>query len=191
VQRIYAHEAIYDDLRDKVCVRARELRLGDPLQDETDVGPMIDAGAVERIEAWIESAVSDGAEVLVGGKSQGPIFEPTVMANVPSGSRLCTDEAFAPVVVLDRFHEFDDAVTSMNQSRFGLQAGIFTRDLNHVFRAFTDLEVGGVIVNDVPTFRADPMPYGGVKDSGLGREGVRFAIEELTETRLLVLRSGG
>lgn len=191
VQRIFVHEAVADEFERRLVEGASKLVLGDPASDATDVGPLIDDGAAARTSAWVREAVESGAKLLAGGAAVDPstprLFRPTILANVPREAKICSDEAFAPVVVIERFREFDEALSAVNASRFGLQCGIFTRDLPHVRSAFARLEVGGVIVNDVPTYRIDHMPYGGVKDSGLGREGVRWSIEEMTEIKLLVL----
>jgi glyceraldehyde-3-phosphate dehydrogenase (NADP+) len=166
--------------------------VGDPLDPETQVGPMIDRGEVARIEAWVAEAVAAGGRVLAGGRRLSPpsLYAPTILADVPERARVCAEEVFAPLVVLARFREFDEAVAAVNRSVFGLQAGVFTRDLERALAAFDRIETGGVIVNDVPTWRIDHMPYGGVKDSGLGREGPRYAIEEMTELKLLVVNRG-
>lgn len=190
VQRTYVHESRYEEFADTLTAKVRNLTLGDPLDEATDVGPMINPEAVERIEGWVGEAVEAGATILTGGHGQGSAFEPTILTDVPAESRVCQNEAFAPVVSLFRFRSFDEAIDALNASRYGLQAGVFTRHLSYAMAAFERLEVGGVVVNDVPTFRVDPMPYGGIKDSGLGREGLKYAIEELTELKLLVLRTG-
>jgi glyceraldehyde-3-phosphate dehydrogenase (NADP+) len=148
---------------------------------------MVDAAAVERTEAWVAEARSMGGKVLLGGKANGAYFSPTVLTDVPPSAHVCSSEAFAPLVVVFPFRDFPDAVRGVNDSRYGLQAGIFTNDLGHAWTAFEELQVGGVIVNDVPTYRIDHMPYGGSKDSGVGREGVRFAVEDMTEIRIMVL----
>ena len=151
---------------------------------------MITAGDVERIDAWVRNAVADGARVLTGGRAVGPAtYAPTVIGDVPAFARICREEVFAPLVGLYRFSTLDEAITAVNTSRYGLQAGIFTRDLPHAMEAFRRLEVGGVVVNDVPSYRVDSMPYGGVKDSGTGREGPRYAIEEMTELKLLIINT--
>jgi acyl-CoA reductase-like NAD-dependent aldehyde dehydrogenase len=152
---------------------------------------MIEPAAAQRTERWIGEAVADGARVLLGGTADGAWFPPTVIVDAPASSRICSEEAFAPVVVAVPFEDMESALQEVNASRFGLQAGIFTNDLQHAWRAFEALDVGGVILNDVPTYRVDHMPYGGVKDSGIGREGVRFAIEAMTELRLLVVARPG
>jgi glyceraldehyde-3-phosphate dehydrogenase (NADP+) len=187
VQRVFVHEAVWDDFMGRFLEAARGLKVGDPLDPATDVGPMVDAGAVARTQAWVDEARSMGGRVLLGGRADGAHFSPTILADVPASAGVCADEAFAPLVVVSRFGDFADAIRGVNDSRFGLQAGIFSNDLAHAWSAFEDLDVGGVIVNDVPTYRIDHMPYGGSKDSGQGREGVRYAIEDMTELRIMVL----
>ena len=161
--------------------------MGDPLDEKTDIGPMIDDKAVERTQAWVDEAARSGAKVLCGGKREGRFFPPTVLADVKTEMKVHCNEMFAPTVNLYRYKDFPAALDAVNDSAFGLQAGVFARDVGRIFQAFETLEVGGVIVNDVPTWRVDSMPYGGEKDSGQGREGVRYAIEEMTQLRLLAL----
>lgn len=187
VQRIYVHESIGEPFLTRVLEGVRNLVVGDPRDETTDVGPMISLAAAERAESWVREAVQAGAKVLVGGERSGALFMPTVLTEVTPEMKVSCEEVFAPVVVVSRYADFDEAIRQVNESRYGLQAGIFTRDVNRIFRAYNAIEVGGLIVNDVPTYRADHMPYGGVKESGMGREGVRYAIEEMTEPRLLVL----
>jgi glyceraldehyde-3-phosphate dehydrogenase (NADP+) len=189
VQRILVHEDVWDEFFARLVAGARSLKLGDPLDPGTDVGPMVDANAARRTQAWVDEAVALGGRVLVGGTADGTFFPPTILTDVPVTAQVCSNEAFAPVVVAFPFNDFDDAVAQVNDSFFGLQAGVFTNDLGHAWRAFEELVVGGVVINDVPTYRADHMPYGGVKDSGLGREGIRYAIDDMTEIRILVLSS--
>jgi glyceraldehyde-3-phosphate dehydrogenase (NADP+) len=191
VQRIFVHDEIYDAFVDRFRTAASALRLGDPLDAETDLGPMVDAKAAARTQAWVDEAVAAGAKVLLGGRADGTFFPPTILADAPLHAKVCSEEAFAPLVVLARFSDFGEAVALANDSRFGLQAGVFTNDLANAFTAFDRLEVGGVILNDIPTYRIDNMPYGGVKDSGLGREGLRYAIEDMTEIRILVVAQPG
>ncbi len=188
VQRILIHEAIYDTLRDRLIAATRKLQSGDPKLESTFIGPMISESEAARLEQWIKAAAGRGARILCGGGRRGSVLEATLLENVPKDVDLCAQEAFGPVALLSRFSSFDAALAEANDSAFGLQAGVFTRDIHKAFRAWDRLEVGGVIINDVPSWRADHMPYGGVKDSGLGREGVRYAIEEMTEGRLLVIR---
>ncbi len=185
VQRIYVVDAIYDAFAAAFVARVAGLRVGDPLDEATDLGPMIDERAVARTHAWVGEALADGARALAGGEPDGRYYPPTILVDVPREARVCGEEVFAPVVNLFRVPDFAAAVAEINASRFGLQCGIFTNDLERTLTAHDELEVGGVIVNDVPTWRIDPMPYGGVKDSGLGREGLRYAIEDMTEQRLL------
>lgn len=188
VQRVYVHRDLFDDFARDLVARVRALRVGDPLDPETDVGPVIDARAVQRITEWIREAVAEGATILTGGTVLGHnLIEPAVLINVKPTSRLACEEAFAPLVTLFRFTDFDQAIDELNRSPYGLQASVFTRDLSHTFTAFERIEAGGVIINDAPSFRVDPMPYGGMKESGLGREGLKYAIEEMTELRLLVV----
>ncbi len=187
VQRLYLHDDIYDAFMTKFLAGAGKLKVGDPLDPTTDLGPMVDAAAASRTQRWVDEAVALGGEVLLGGTAEGAFFPPTVLANVPLHAQVCSNEAFAPLVVVFRFSDLGDAVEAVNDSSFGLQAGVFTNDLGHAWRSFSELEVGGVIVNDTPTYRIDHMPYGGVKESGLGREGIRFAIEDMTEIRIMVL----
>ncbi|MDH3719183.1 MAG: aldehyde dehydrogenase family protein [Planctomycetota bacterium] len=189
VQRIIAHESIYEELKDKLVAATTALRSGDPKDEATFIGPMISEQEAQRLESWIQAAAAAGGTILCGGKRAGALLEATLMEKVPKSQPLCTQEAFGPVAVLTRFTSFDEALADVNDSAFGLQAGIFTRDLYKVQRAWEILDVGGVVIGDVPSWRVDNMPYGGVKDSGLGREGVRFAMEDMTELRLLVVRS--
>jgi glyceraldehyde-3-phosphate dehydrogenase (NADP+) len=187
VQRLLVHQSIWSDFMDRFVAGARELKLGDPLDAETQIGPMVDPGAVQRTDQWVREAVEAGARVLTGGEPDGAYYPPTVIVDAPRDAAVCAKEVFAPVVVAAPFEHMDEAIASVNDSVFGLQAGVFTNDLSGAWAAFEGLEVGGVIVNDVPTYRIDHMPYGGVKDSGLGREGLRYAIEDMTELRLLVI----
>ncbi len=188
VQRVYLHSSIFDRFAAKLVARLASLKVGDPLDPATDVGPMIDAGELDRVEEWVREAVGAGAKLLTGGRRLGrSLYAPTVLADVPENARVCAQEVFAPLVGLYRFDDFNDAMARVNRSAYGLQAGVFTNDLLRALAAHDVLEVGGVIVNDVSAWRIDHMPYGGVKDSGIGREGPRYAIEEMTETRILVI----
>jgi glyceraldehyde-3-phosphate dehydrogenase (NADP+) len=187
VQRVYVHRERFDEFAEALVGAVKALKVGDPMDPSTDVGPMIEAAAAQRTREWVEEAVADGARMLTGGGADGHFFEPTVLADVPADSKACRMEVFAPLVSLWPFDDFKEAVARLNDSSYGLQAGVFTGSLENALYAFDEIEVGGVIVNDVPTYRADPMPYGGVKDSGIGREGPRFAIEEMTELRLMVI----
>jgi acyl-CoA reductase-like NAD-dependent aldehyde dehydrogenase len=188
VQRIIVHEAIYDAFRDKLVAAVRALKMGDPKDEDTFIGPMISEGEARRLEGWIRNAVDAGATLLVGGGRDGVMLQASLLENVPADSELDCEEAFGPAAALYRYRDFDAALAQVNDSRFGLQAGIFTSNLHKAMRAWDVLEVGGVVINDVPSWRVDNMPYGGVKDSGLGREGLRYAIEDMTEIRLLVIR---
>jgi acyl-CoA reductase-like NAD-dependent aldehyde dehydrogenase len=187
VQRMYLHEDVRDAFLEKFTAGVQALKLGDPIEPDTDVGPMVDGAAAQRTQRWVDEAVQLGGRVLAGGKADGAYFPPTILENVPVEAQVCSNEAFAPLVVVFPFSDFSEAVKAVNDSSFGLQTGVFTNDLEHAWQAFNELEVGGVIVNDIPTYRIDHMPYGGVKDSGLGREGLRWAIEDMTELRIMVL----
>jgi len=189
VQRILIHESVYDELRARLVEATRELKSGDPKEESTFIGPMISEREALRLEEWVSSAVTSGASLLCGGTREGSMLAPTLLDNVAKDELICTAEAFGPVAVLSRFSDFRAALQEVNDSVFGLQAGVFTRDLYRMNLAFDELEVGGVIIGDVPSWRVDNMPYGGVKESGLGREGVRFAMEDMTELRLLVVRT--
>lgn len=190
VQRIYVHEDAYEGFMDAFVPGVRALRLGDPLDEATDLSALINAAAGARVEAWLGEARAAGAEVLLGGGVRGALVEPTIVVKAGPELRISCQEVFAPVVTVQTYREFDEALQELNAGEFGLQAGVFTNDLKLAWRAFERLEVGGVIINDVPTWRVDHMPYGGVKASGFGREGLRYAIEEMTEERLLVLNLG-
>jgi glyceraldehyde-3-phosphate dehydrogenase (NADP+) len=187
VQRILVHDAVWEPFLEQFVERARSLRVGDALDEDSDVGPVIDAKAARRIESWIEEAIDGGACPLLRGQANGEYLTPTILQDVPRSAALWRDEAFGPVAAVSRFSSLEEALHDANDSRFGLQAGIFTNRLDHAWRAFGELHVGGVVVNDAPTYRVDNMPFGGVKDSGIGREGLRWAIEEMTEPRALIL----
>lgn len=188
VQRILVHDAVYDAFKAKLVEQASRLIAGDPRDEATFVGPMIDVKEAERLERWIAEAVAGGAKLLCGGQRDGAMLAATLLEDVPKTAKLNTEEAFGPVAFFARFRDFNEALDMVNDSKFGLQAGIFTRDLFQMLKAWDDLDVGGVVINDVPSYRVDNMPYGGVKESGLGREGVRFAMEDMTEIRNLVIR---
>ncbi|WP_300353738.1 aldehyde dehydrogenase family protein [uncultured Alcanivorax sp.] len=188
VQRILIHDAIYDELKARLVEKTAALKMGDPKDEDTFIGPVISEGEAKRLENWINEAVDAGATLLVGGKRNGAMLEATLLENAPKGTNIVEEEAFGPVAVISRFSDFDDALNTVNDSKFGLQAGIFTRDLYKAQKAWDELEVGGVVIGDVPSWRVDNMPYGGVKDSGLGREGIKFAMEDMTEIRNLVIR---
>ena len=187
IQRVFLHEDIYKSFMDKFVAATKKLKIGNPLEEETDIGPMINLGAAEQIEEWISEAVQKGARLLTGGHRDGTIYEPTILENVKSELRVSCQEAFAPVVVVSPYKDFEEALKEVNNSIYGLQAGVFTKDLKKAFLAYEVLDVGGVIVNDIPTFRIDHMPYGGVKESGFGREGLKYAIEEMTELKLMAI----
>jgi acyl-CoA reductase-like NAD-dependent aldehyde dehydrogenase len=189
VQRVYVHESVYDAFRDELVQRVEALKVGDPLDEETDVGPVIDTSNADRVEEWLDEARAAGASVLSGGSREGSVWRPTVLEDVPEDVRISCEEVFAPVVGLTRFADVHEAIEAAGRSEFGLQGGIFTNDLRVVDEAFDRIEVGGLMVNDVSTFRIDHMPYGGVKSSGFGREGLRYAIEEMTESKLLTFNS--
>lgn len=165
----------------------KKLKMGDPLKEETDIGPMITLEAAKQTEEWVGEGVENGARILCGGKRDGVMFEPTILEKVKPELRISWLEAFAPVVVVYPYKDFAEALKGVNYSIYGLQAGIFTNDLKKAFLAFEELDVGGVIINDIPTFRIDHMPYGGVKQSGFGREGLKYAIEEMTELKLMAI----
>jgi acyl-CoA reductase-like NAD-dependent aldehyde dehydrogenase len=188
VQRILVHRDRYDVLKAALAKAVGELRMGDPRDETVFIGPMIDVAAAERVEAWIAAAVAGGARMLAGGPRDGAMLPATLLEGVPHDGDLWRKEAFGPIAAIEAFDDFEDALARVNDSDFGLQAGVFTGDLAHAMRAWDALEVGGVVVGDIPSFRVDNMPYGGVKASGFGREGVRYAIADMTEPRLLVLR---
>jgi acyl-CoA reductase-like NAD-dependent aldehyde dehydrogenase len=187
VQRVFIHEAVYDRFRDGLVAAVEQIKSGDPLDRETDLGPMIDEKNVGRVQSWIDASINEGANVLTGGKANGRFFQPTVIENAPRTSFVCSREAFAPLVAIFKIGSFKKAVDAVNDSEYGLQAGVFTNNFERALYAFENIEAGGVIINDVPTYRIDHMPYGGVKASGLSREGVRYAIEDMTEMRLMVV----
>jgi acyl-CoA reductase-like NAD-dependent aldehyde dehydrogenase len=191
VQRMVIHEDIWDEFMARFVAGAGQLKLGDPLDPQTDLGPMVDATAAGRTQRWVDEAVALGGKLLLGGHADGTFFPPTILTDTPVTAAVCSNEAFAPLVVAFPFRDFADAIRQVNDSSFGLQTGVFTNDLANSWTAFNELEVGGVIVNDVPTYRIDHMPYGGVKDSGLGREGLRWAIEDMTEIRIMVIAPAG
>ena len=187
VQRAFVHRSIHDAFVQKLLAKASALNVGDPLDEATDVGPMIDAASAQNVEQWVGEAVQAGAIVLAGGTRHGNLMQPTVMSNVKSEMRVCAQEVFAPLMTVVPYDRFEDAVEAVDDGDFGLQCGIFTRDLKNIWYAYERIDVGGVIVNDVSSYRVDHMPYGGVKQSGFGREGVKYAIEEMTEPKLLVM----
>jgi acyl-CoA reductase-like NAD-dependent aldehyde dehydrogenase len=188
VQRIFVHEKIYDTFKDALVSKTRSLKMGDPKERETFIGPMISEKEAGRLKGWIDEALEEGATLLCGGGLDGVMLEATLLESVPKSCSVHAEEAFGPAAVLVPFSDYEEALNMVNDSQFGLQAGIFTRDIYKIQKAWDTLEVGGVVIGDVPSWRVDHMPYGGVKESGLGREGIRFAIEDMTETRLLVIR---
>ncbi len=189
VQRIYVHQSQYDQFLQSFVQHVRNLSTGDPTLASTIVGPLINEQTAIRVETWVQEAVSHGALIQTGGSRNGSIIEPAVLTNVSSTMKVCCEEIFGPVVTISPYSNFEDALELINDSPFGLQAGIFTSNIDVMYRAYAKLEVGAVLINEIPTFRADHMPYGGVKHSGLGREGVRYAIQEFTEPKLLIVKS--
>ncbi len=189
VQRLLVHSKIYDEFKSRYVEKVKALVSGDPSNEDTFIGPMISEGEAERLHGWITYAKEKGATILCGGTREGAMLEATVMENVPKDCDASAEEAFGPLSILVPFDSYDDALKEVNNSRYGLQAGVFTRDIYKAHKAWDELEVGGVVIGDVPSWRVDNMPYGGVKDSGLGREGIRYAIEDMSETRLMVIRT--
>jgi acyl-CoA reductase-like NAD-dependent aldehyde dehydrogenase len=188
VQRIIIHASIYDRLKAMLVERSKALVCGDPKDEATFIGPMIDEGEARRLDGWVQAAVASGATLLCGGHREGAMLDATLLENVPKDATVRNEEAFGPVAILSAFTDYEAALDEVNDSTFGLQAGVFTDSFEKVMRAWERLEVGGVVIGDVPSYRVDNMPYGGVKDSGLGREGIRFAMEDMTEIRNLVIR---
>ena len=189
VQRIIVHESVAVEFEAKLVAATRELKSGDPSDESVFIGPMISEGEAKRVESWITKATDAGATILCGGTRNGSIVEATLVKDVPRDQPLCTEEAFGPVAILSTFSNFPEALAMVNDSRFGIHAGVFTPSLDHALMAWDELEVGGVLINEMPSWRVDNIPYGGVKDSGLGREGLRYAIEDMTEIRTLIIRS--
>ncbi len=187
VQRILIQHEIYEEFTDGFLAQVRALRCGDPRDPQTDVGPLIHEGEAQRASDWVEAALAAGATRLEGGEREGAFFPPTVLSETQPQMRVNCEEVFAPIVTLAPYREFDEALATLNDSDYGLQAGLFTRDLERILKAWEEVDVGALVINGVPTFRVDHMPYGGIKASGFGREGLRYAIEEMTEPRLLVL----
>jgi glyceraldehyde-3-phosphate dehydrogenase (NADP+) len=187
VQRVFVHKEIFERFLSEFVVVSKSVPVGDPYDEATVVGPMIDESAARKVEEWIAEAKAAGAQVLCGGVRNGAVLEPTVITNVKPEMKVCCQEVFAPVTTVDFFATFEEAMEKVNDSAYGLQTGVFTNDFSHVLYAYKNLEVGGVVINDNPTFRIDHMPYGGVKASGFGREGIKYAIEEMMEPKLLVI----
>src|SRR4249920_3054039 len=187
VQRVLVSSEVYDEFAVRLTKQVEQLKVGDPMDPTVDVGPVIERKEVDRIAAWVDEAVDQGAEVLTGGKGDGPFFQPTLLSRTTPEMKVRCEEIFGPVCTITPYQTFEEALAEVNNSKYGLQAGVFTNDINRAFEAHRTLDVGGVIVNDVSAFRADQMPYGGSKESGFGREGLRFAMEEMTEPRIMVL----
>ncbi|CAM5545278.1 Aldehyde dehydrogenase OS=Streptomyces antimycoticus OX=68175 GN=SANT12839_067550 PE=3 SV=1 [Streptomyces antimycoticus] len=187
VQRVIADASVYEELVPKIVAAVEAQVTGDPNDDATDVGPLISEDAAKRVESWVDEAVRAGAKLLTGGKREGSNYAPTVLADVPADVTLSCEEIFGPVLTLHKVTDEDEAFAAVNDSKYGLQAGVFTREVRTAFRAHRALEVGGVIIGDAPSYRADQMPYGGAKKSGVGREGVRYAMEDYTYERVMVL----
>lgn len=189
VQRLYVHSDVYNTFKEKLLAKTKALKSGNPKDPETFIGPMISESEAERLHGWIKDAQDRGATLLCGGERDGNMLQASLLENVPADCELSAEEAFGPVAILEPFDDYDAVLKRVNDSRFGLQAGIFTRDIYKAQKAWDVLEVGGVVIGDVPSWRVDHMPYGGVKDSGIGREGIRYAIEDMTELRLMVVRT--
>jgi acyl-CoA reductase-like NAD-dependent aldehyde dehydrogenase len=190
VQRIYSAKKIHAPFTERFVKASEAMVVGDPLDEKVDVGPMIDLREAERIENWVKEAEAGGAKVLTGGRREGPVYWPTVLAGVQPEMKVVAQEAFAPVASVMAYDDFEEALRQADKTEYGLQASVFTRDLDHALKAIQRLNFGGVIINDTPNFRADHMPYGGNRQSGLGREGLRFAIEEMTNIQMVVIRMG-
>jgi acyl-CoA reductase-like NAD-dependent aldehyde dehydrogenase len=189
IQRIFVHENISETFVEQLIQETQKLKLGNPLEEDTDISALITRGDVQRTKNWVDEAVKNGAELRLGGSSEEGIFQPTVLVNVPVNEKVSCEEVFAPVVHINSFREFNEAINLVNDSKYGLQAGIFTNDIHKALQAAKKLEVGGVMINDIPTFRVDQMPYGGVKMSGMGREGIKYAVEEMTELKLISFKT--
>jgi acyl-CoA reductase-like NAD-dependent aldehyde dehydrogenase len=185
VQRVYVQESVAEKFLAKFAAAAGKLRIGHPFEESTDISSLITEGEARRVDSWIEEAKRQGARLVCGGGRNRATIEPTILADTPAAARISCQEVFGPVVVVNRYRNLEDAIAMVNDSVYGLQAGIFTRDMERAFRAAREFEVGGVIINDVPMFRADHMPYGGVKESGTGREGPKYAAEEMSEMKLI------
>jgi len=188
VQRIMVHKSLYEPFKKLLVEKTAALKMGDPKDENTFIGPMISEQEAERLEEWISAAVGSGGKLLCGGTRKGAMLEATLLENVPVDQELCAGEAFGPVAVLSPFTDFDQVLAEVDDSAYGLQAGIFTSDINRAFKAWEKLDVGGVVIGDIPSWRVDSMPYGGVKDSGFGREGIKFAMEEMSEIKLMIIR---
>jgi acyl-CoA reductase-like NAD-dependent aldehyde dehydrogenase len=189
IQRIFVHEKVFEAFVKKFVNETQKLKAGNPLEEDIDISAMITRGDVQRTKEWVDEAISNGAELKAGGNSEEGIFQPTVLVNVPSSEKVSCEEVFAPVVHINSFGHFEDAINLVNDSKYGLQAGIFTNDIHKALQAAKKLHVGGVMINEIPTFRVDQMPYGGVKMSGMGREGIKYAVEEMTELKLISFKT--
>jgi acyl-CoA reductase-like NAD-dependent aldehyde dehydrogenase len=187
VQRIFVHEKVWDTFIQKIAALVKKMKVGSPLAEDSDISAMVDANSTEKIKTWIDDAIAQGARIVCGGKILNGVLLPTVLVDAKPTMKVCMNEVFAPLVSIAKYRDFKAAVTEINDSNYGLQAGVFTNRLDDVMYAYEEIQTGGVVINDVPTYRADHMPYGGVKDSGMQREGVRYAIEDMTETKILVL----
>jgi len=187
VQRIYVHEKVYNQFVRKFRAAISKIKMGNPLNDKTDLGPMVDIESAQRTKQWIDEAIADGAKLLAGGKLRKRMLQPTLLGNVKPKMNVCSQEAFAPLAVVFKYRDFKKMIAQINNSEFGLQAGVFTQRVKDIFYAFKYVECGGVMINDIPTYRADHMPYGGVKKSGMGREGIKYGIEDMTEMKILGL----
>jgi glyceraldehyde-3-phosphate dehydrogenase (NADP+) len=188
VQRIYIEEAVFEEFKDQFTAKTQKYRVGDKLSELTDMGPMINEKEARRVESWVNEAVEKGASLLCGGKRDGAFYQPTVLTNLPEDCTLAREEVFGPVVTLYPVPDLETAIFEANQVNYGLQAGIFTKDLEKAYRAIREVDVGGIMINDSSDYRIDGMPFGGVKGSGLGREGVRFALEEMTEIKVVCFK---
>lgn len=187
LQRVFVERSVFQTYLWKVVDQANKMVLGDPGDENTDVGPMVRPAEADRVESWVKEAVAGGAKLLAGGERKGPALTPAVLTGTKPGMKIRDEEAFGPVVAIEPYQDFEEALAEVNRSKYGLQAGLLTRDANRILTAYRELEVGALIVGDTPSWRLDPMPFGGVKDSGLGREGIRYAMEEMTEPRMLVM----
>jgi glyceraldehyde-3-phosphate dehydrogenase (NADP+) len=186
VQRVFVHASIFDNFLERLISETQTFISGDPLDENVTMGPMIDLKNAERIESWVNEAVAEGAKILTGGKRENNYYPPTILTNVNPKLPVACSEAFGPILIVNSYTNFNDAIRDVNNTDYGLQAGVFTNNMNKAFGAFNQLDVGGVVINDIPTFRVDNMPYGGVKDSGFGREGIKYSLREMTEIKLLV-----
>jgi acyl-CoA reductase-like NAD-dependent aldehyde dehydrogenase len=186
IQRVYVQESVLERFLEVVCEEVKKIKMGDPGREDTEMGPMISEEAAENVKAWIDEAVKAGGKLLLGGRRNGTFLEPTILVDVPEECKVIQEEAFAPLIVVNRFRSIDEGIARVNRTKYGLQAGVFTRDLNAALKCASEIDAGGVLINEMPTFRVDNMPYGGMKSSGLGREGPRFTIEDMTEIKLVI-----